>query len=378
MKLSHHKENLYKDAWVCENEETQYGLQNQLKLLGRCSESGLYLVKCDVCAQDAELYGEGVFETYKINLLNNKMPCGCSKMPKWTKEQFSILCKRAAKSLGYEFIDFHGEWKGSYTKVKLLCSKHGEWIGSKIGHLLNSGAGCPKCKIETVAKSKMKPDSEMIKSFILTGAFSDGTKFRRMDKAETGSLKYRWEVVCPVCGEKNISLAENLQAGKVPCICSNHRQTFGYINKVENTAGDIVAIKFGVTNNIRRRVWEQNRVTNFTVSNLLTYEFLDRKSCRNAETECKKLLDCGLLSRVDLPDGWSETVDTSLAYKIVETYERSGGILISGDRDNIFRLALDWFINSLHSVPEEVLDLISHKIHVEIMERNNSDTPKED
>ena len=32
--------------------------------------------------------------------------------------------------------------------------------------------------------------------------------------------------------------------------------------------------------------------------------------------------------------------------------------------------ALDWFINSLHSVPEEVLDLISHKIHVEIMERN--------
>lgn len=40
--------------------------------------------------------------------------------------------------------------------------------------------------------------------------------------------------------------------------------------------------------------------------------------------------------------------------------------------------ALDWFINSLHSVPEEVLDIISHKIHVEIMERNNSDTPKED
>ena len=34
--------------------------------------------------------------------------------------------------------------------------------------------------------------------------------------------------------------------------------------------------------------------------------------------------------------------------------------------------ALDWFINSLHSVPEEVLDTISHKIHVEIMERNNT------
>ena len=40
--------------------------------------------------------------------------------------------------------------------------------------------------------------------------------------------------------------------------------------------------------------------------------------------------------------------------------------------------ALDWFINSLHSVPEEVLDTISHKIHVEIMERNNPDTLKED
>ena len=40
--------------------------------------------------------------------------------------------------------------------------------------------------------------------------------------------------------------------------------------------------------------------------------------------------------------------------------------------------ALDWFINSLHSVPEEVLDIISHKIHVEIMERNNLDTLKED
>lgn len=39
---------------------------------------------------------------------------------------------------------------------------------------------------------------------------------------------------------------------------------------------------------------------------------------------------------------------------------------------------LDWFINSLQNVPEEVLDLISHKIHVEIMERNNTDTLKED
>ena len=35
--------------------------------------------------------------------------------------------------------------------------------------------------------------------------------------------------------------------------------------------------------------------------------------------------------------------------------------------------ALDWFINSLHNVPEEVLDFISHKIHVEIMERNLKD-----
>ena len=31
--------------------------------------------------------------------------------------------------------------------------------------------------------------------------------------------------------------------------------------------------------------------------------------------------------------------------------------------------ALEWFLNSLHNVPQDILDYVSHKIYVESLER---------
>lgn len=62
---------------------------------------------------------------------------------------------------GYCLLGFVSPYKGSRTKLKLLCKEHGEdfiWETTTIQSFISSGCGCPKCKQESVAMfNKTKP-----------------------------------------------------------------------------------------------------------------------------------------------------------------------------------------------------------------------------
>jgi len=287
----------------------------------------MYVLECSICKEDEELFYDGHFYSLKSSLLDGSIPCGCAISVRWTREQYSTLCSRKAAELGYDFLGFTGEWQGAKTKLKLFCEKHGQWDSGCISHLLNNRK-CPSCKLTRISKAISKPDEVMISSFLATGVFHPETEFWRSDKINNRGWRLYWFVLCPICGETNECQSSNLTQGKLSCGCSRHSQKQAYLNSILDENGTNVAIKFGISKDSIRRMKQQNSKTVYTITNHSIHVFPTVKSCKKAELECKQELECGILLRRDMPDGWSETTWVYNLDKIIEIYERNGGIRV--------------------------------------------------
>jgi hypothetical protein len=120
---------------------TRYGEHNQLKVIGpdlsKKYEFKRYLVECNICKKDSEMFGNGIFSITKNKLLSNKIPCGCSRTPRYTQNQWEILVKRACKEQDYTYIDKLSDRFSALTKLHLRNNKNGfEWKTTKIAHLM--------------------------------------------------------------------------------------------------------------------------------------------------------------------------------------------------------------------------------------------------
>lgn len=330
------------DTWS--KEFPNFGASKQLSVLGwipsLTTSCKYYLVQCSVCSQDTELFGEALYKITKGNLLKGRMPCGCSKRTKWSREQFAVLCSRKAKELGHTFIDFTGEWKGQDTKIKMLCEKHGEWSSGVINSLINNNTSCPGCKSDITAKRSVKPDEVMIQSFFASGAFHPDTKFWRSERKTKSGTKRYWNVYCPDCKEQGESQDSNLQVGNRPCACSPQRQQQCYIN-ILNDNGTTVAIKFGIANNSLLRLKQQEALSIFSMEQYAVYKFDSIASCKKAERECKQELQCGIVSKADMRDGSSETTAASNLQAIIDIYKRNGGVETALHNTTIAKVAVN-------------------------------------
>ena len=305
-----------------------FGPENKLMVVGWNGRKGthkFYILTCSACSQDPELFGEGYFKSTKGSLVGGSLPCGCSKKPEWSKDQYAVLCSRKAKELGYTFVGFTGEWKGVYTKVKMLCEKHGEWGSGIIHNLISAGNGCPECVADIISKASTKPDEMMIQSFMDSGYFASGSKFWRSDRETKRGRKVYWFVSCGECGLIGESPSNNLRRGCRPCACSNQRQQEAYINLLTDSNG-VVAIKFGITRDSRRRIKQQDSASAYTIKQHSVYRFPSVEQCKKAERECKKELECGVVLKRDMPSGYTETTWVYNLEKIEEIYKRNGGV----------------------------------------------------
>lgn len=313
---------LQQDEWSLT--KPTFGENNQLTVIGwsgvsKNGRSKYYILECHNCSQDPELFGEGYFSSLKGGLVNlGSSPCGCIRSPHWTKDQYKVRCSRKAKELGHTFLGFVGEWKGKDSKIKMLCEKHGSWESGTVHELINKGKSCPNCK-------STKPDDVMIDSFFASGSFHISTKFWRSNKkAKNGSKPY-WYMSCPDCGEVGESFSGELQKGNRSCGCSIHRQQECYINWLIDE-GVIVALKFGIARDSKQRIKQQNFKSVYTIKQHSIYQFQDVASCKQAERECKKELETGIVLKRDMPDGYTETTYVYNLDKIIEIYERNGGV----------------------------------------------------
>lgn len=310
-----------------------FGDESQISVVGWSGKTKpwcgtkFYIVMCTNCSKDRRLFGSGHFRILKGDIIKGVIPCGCGKSPRWSKEQYETLCSRGAEGLGYKFLGFVGEWKGKTTKIEVLCEKHGVWDSGTIGSLLHGGNSCPACKCDVTAKRSLKPDETMVQSFFDSGAFHPDTKFWRSEKKNSSNRSIYWHFSCPDCGGQGESESNKIQAGQKSCGCSRMRQQEAYINFLVDVGGNVIAIKFGIANSSPKRAKKQNRQCSYEVTQHQVFTFHSVEACKTAERDCKQELDCGVVLKRDMPDGYTETTWAYNLEKIIEIYERNGGIL---------------------------------------------------
>lgn len=307
-----------------------FGKEGQLTVVGWSGKRvrrKYYILKCSVCSQDTELLGEGYFRSPKNSLVRGQIPCGCATSPQWSKEQYSVLCSRQAVQLGYTFMGFNTHWKGGKTKIKMLCEKHGEWDSGDISHLINGERGCPLCGIASALAASRKQDDILVQSFFASGGFHPDTKFWRSDTKSPNGKRVHWYVYCPECNEKAESQRSNLQEGFRPCACSRSRQQECYINWVVDDSYKVVAIKFGISSASERRIKNQAKHSIYKVIQYAVFKFPDVYSCKKAERDCLQELKCGILTKEEMPDGYTETTSIANLIRVLEIFQDNGCVL---------------------------------------------------
>lgn len=324
---------LQQDEWSLT--KPRFGEDGQLAVIGwsgRQRTHKYYILKCIKCSHDSELFGEGYFKSLKGSIIKGQSPCGCSKRLHWSKEQYRVLCSRKATELGHTFLGFVGEWKAQKTKIKMLCEKHGEWSSGIINNLINKGYGCPRCKDDAIAEAvgvrSTKPDDVMIDSFRKSGGFHPDTQFWRSERKDNQEYKRYWYVSCPECNQIGESISSSLQKGKRPCACSPMRQQEAYINWVVDDHNTVVAIKFGVANNSKHRIKQQDSRSAYTLKQHCIHQFPSVQQCKQAERECLQELETGVILKRDFPDGYTETTWVCNLERIIQIYERNGGSVL--------------------------------------------------
>lgn len=248
------EDGLQQDEWSLN--KPVFGKDGQLQVIGHNKSKGnkkCYILKCAICSQDSELFGDGYFKSVKNSLINiGALPCGCAMYPKWDKKQYYILATRRAEEYKYTFLDFTGDWLGAYTLCFVSCDIHGTWSPT-INNFINHSTNCP--------------------------------------------------------------------------LCSNKPQHECYINWIIDSKNTIVAVKFGITSNSKRRIKQQNVKSVYEIKLFRVYKFPDTMSCKQAERQCKQTLQTGVITKEDVSDGYTETTCHSNLLKIIQIYEENGGVI---------------------------------------------------
>jgi predicted GIY-YIG superfamily endonuclease len=222
-------------------------------------------VHCPICAEDPELYGEAIYTMTLGNYRKGQKPCGCSKSPKRTEQQWEILIGRKALSNNHTFLGFIKDVDAPLTDQAYLrlhcntCDK--EWTTCNIANYWND-RGCPSCANRQRGLARLTSAEEWAQRFYATGQF-DGYIFER----QTPSSRM-WNVICPACGPDTIFTSDraNLTAGKIPCNCklgggfNIHQKSYFYVLKITNATGKYCG--YGITNYPERRMKAHHRELN--------------------------------------------------------------------------------------------------------------------
>lgn len=314
---------------------SQWGSDGQLKILGHYKVrnphdkyySKFHVLYCSVCSLDEELFPTGSI-TSRINILKSGAnPCNCSPPTLWKESQYRVLVKRVADSIGVVFLGWYGKYNKGKTALRMKCHTHGEYKTGTIRDFIARKDGCTVCRHVNTGNRVRKSDEHCINSFMSSGVFHPDTKFWRSERKDKhGHLRY-WYVDCPDCGSIAEAIKSNLERGHKPCECTNRRQKEAYINLVCDNES-VVAIKFGIAIDSNVRVIKQHRRSVYDIINYGIWQFPTTLECTQAERDCITQLRCGILSKLEVPDGHSETTYALNLEDVIDIYERNGGVRV--------------------------------------------------
>lgn len=155
-----------------------------------------------------------------------------------------------------------------------------------------------------------------------------GYKFIGWESKKVGG-KAQFTYSCNLHGLQVASSHHFLSDGSGCPRCGNQSQQEGYIHKLTDEV-DWSCLKFGIARESKIRIRQQSRSTElFSIKTLAVYKFPTVSACRDAEKECKRTMVCKILTKSQLADGYTETTPIQNLDKIIEIYERFGGVKIS-------------------------------------------------
>lgn len=320
-----------------ESDNTQGSVIGSLTVTGRIvfynnssKRCEMMVVHCSECALDPQLHRQGYYIIDKNHLKNGVKPCGCAKLPRWKEWQYEVLAQRAAEKVKLWFVGWAEPYKKAYTRCLLECPIHGQYSTASLNGLINNKRGCPRCWYDNAPLLQPKPDETMIESFLASGSFSSETIFYRSERKTSKGKRIYWFVECPDCGSLGESLSSDLQAGKRPCTCSIKSPKYSYLLLLSD--GDVkLALKLGITSNYTRRLKDLSNRSKYSVYIIGIWEYITPSECRKAELECLRNLDCGILTKEVLSNGYTETTSINNLDEIVRIYEENGGIRLTVD-----------------------------------------------
>lgn len=305
----------------------KFGDSGHLTVIGwfgeRVGTNKKYTVSCSVCSLDSEMYGIGEFLITKSHLLSNKIPCGCSPLYRRNPTQSEILIKRVCGK-DYHFICWAEPYKGKETKMILLNCSYG--ISSTVTiHNFLSGQ---RCRLKSVANMDNKQDyNSAVVDFFESGSFHKETLFTRSERKTKQGYNLYWRVRCGYCEETYESLSSNLKAGCCGCSCSRRRHLYSYIHSIQG--GEF--IKFGISTkrDQTHRLERQSKKSGKIIESIGSWEFSSVSECRLAEQSCKSVMECCVMTKDEMPDGFTETTYYENIDLIESIYELHGGVRIS-------------------------------------------------
>lgn len=172
---------------------------------GKSGRNAVFNLNCSVCSKDKQLWPHGSITSVKGDLVRGKIPCGCSKTPRWNPEQDLILTNRLLdeKMPHLKAVDTI-ENKGKHRKFILecdICSKDSElWPRGRITstkiHLISSTVpcGCAKSsrwtpeQYETLIYRKCEERGYEFHGFV--GQWKGSRTYLKLYNPENGST---WE-----------------------------------------------------------------------------------------------------------------------------------------------------------------------------------------
>ncbi|WCO82094.1 hypothetical protein vBPpSSYP_112 [Pseudomonas phage vB_PpS_SYP] len=290
------------------------------------TSEGKYIVHCNVCSNDSQLFGNGNFLISSKGIGKGSKPCGCADKPLWNEDQYQVMMNRVAEDNGYSFVGWNGEFCGSKSRVVMSCLDHGDWSSSSIHDYKRYSVSCPKCPTHFVGNQKIDDDI-LIDRFLSTGVFAEGTRFTRSDERALSGFRIFWTVDCGLCKETYKSKMTDLVRGITRCSCEHRRfrQRELYLLRISDDSGKVLAMKYGIANDHKERIGGIRRSTKLNVDIEEIYKFNTFSDCIGAETAISRKFGGSFLSRETMKSGWTETLPYSMLPDVkneVETIRR--------------------------------------------------------
>lgn len=290
------------------NKGSEFGLkylvQDGQEIKGARNKLSLF---CPDCSKTFQAKPDKIFQ--------GQLPCACGRNYYKTPELKLIKIQEYCLENNFEYLSAARLIQGSHDRVDIRCLEcFNEWNPS-YASLVNSCKGCPKC-----AGQYRYTDEEYITRINVVGEVN---KFKFLSKLDNAKLRQHSHITlsCNVCdGTWNASLG-NILSSKYACPSCAHRgfnpvkRSLLYILKILNASEEVVAYKYGITNNFKRRLENMRLSNSHTIEIVSTWGYEDGKVARIHENSIKKEFK-SFLNKSELPDGHTETIDPEQLMKL--------------------------------------------------------------